>query len=290
MLQRLLHPMSLFIALLLIVLGLLAVSMNGTAASATDEPCVPKDAWTEVIEHPEVSHLVTVVVVDEEAYDEEVFDHWQRYSWTGGPLDDAPTVVPPHPDWQPNVEGDPHGIGSAGAYFVSHGNSGRGSWFYLEEVTRTVHYPAVTHEEQVKVVDKEAWTETIEHPAIVCPPPTTPPTPTETPSTPTETPTVTETPSATTSTPVVTETPVVPAETSTTPVPTVPAETPTETPEEDKPDKDKPGDSSTVKQSVRCKDGAWLTEVFTDGVLTSTSSAGTCGEDTRRTFSIGETG
>ena len=75
-----------------------------------------------------------IIVVDSEA-------HWQRYSWTGGPHegDDPPDF--PSDDWQPNVEGDPHNIGVAGPYFVSHGSSGLGDWFYLEWV------PEVTHEE-----------------------------------------------------------------------------------------------------------------------------------------------
>ena len=59
-------------------------------------------------------------------------DGWQRYSWTGGPhaSDDPPAF--PSDDWQANVAGDPHGIGVEGAYFVSHGGSGQGDWFYLE--------------------------------------------------------------------------------------------------------------------------------------------------------------
>lgn len=73
--------------------------------------------------------------------------HWQRYSWTGGPheSDDAPAF--PSDDWQPNVQGDPHGIGEPGAYFRSHGNSGKGDWFYLEwveaevEVVPNPNYP-----------------------------------------------------------------------------------------------------------------------------------------------------
>jgi len=61
-------------------------------------------------------------------------DTWQRYSWTGGPhaSDDPPPF--PSEDWQANVAGDPHGIGVEGPYFVSHGNSGNGDWFYLELV------------------------------------------------------------------------------------------------------------------------------------------------------------
>jgi hypothetical protein len=64
-------------------------------------------------------------------------DHFQRYSWTGGPIPDDPAPSFPDANWQPNVEGDPHGIGHAGAYFVSHGASGGGDWFYLELIEGT---------------------------------------------------------------------------------------------------------------------------------------------------------
>jgi hypothetical protein len=85
-------------------------------------------------------------VVDQPAWDEAVFAHWQRYSWTGGPhaSDDPPAF--PSSDWQPNVAGDPHGVGVEGAYYRSAGNSGNGDWFYLEAVKDTVHHEAVTHQ------------------------------------------------------------------------------------------------------------------------------------------------
>ena len=79
-------------------------------------------------------------------------EYLQRYSYNA-PWE-SNTTSPPFPsdDWQANVKGDPHGVGTPGAYFRSNGNSGNGDWFYLELV------PAVT--------------ETIEHPAVTCPPST----------------------------------------------------------------------------------------------------------------------
>ncbi|KQS97316.1 hypothetical protein [Cellulomonas sp. Leaf395] len=60
---------------------------------------------------------------------------YQRYSWIGGPWesDEAPEFGDGS-NWQANVQGDPHNVGQAGAYFRSHGNSGNGDWFYLEEI------------------------------------------------------------------------------------------------------------------------------------------------------------
>lgn len=136
------------VGLVLLVITTLfgVVSMTSASATGDDEPeCVPSDAWIEFVNHPELAHQETV------------FDHWQRYSWTGGPHtgEDAPAF--PGPDWQPNVEGDPHGIGIEGSYFVDHGNSGNGDWFYLESV-----------EKEITVVDEEAWFEAIAHPAVTC--------------------------------------------------------------------------------------------------------------------------
>jgi len=150
------------------------------AVASTEEPCVPSEAWTETIEHPAVMG------------EEEVFAHWQRYSWTGGPHEPDTAPAFPGPDWQPNVQGDPHGVGVEGAYYRSNGNSGKGDWFYLEAVT-----------EIVPVVIEEAWTETIEHPAVVCEEPTEEPTPTDDPTVtptdePTDEPTVTPTEQPTT--------------------------------------------------------------------------------------------
>jgi len=96
--------------------------------AAYDETVEDTAAWTETVE--------------EEAA------HWQRYSWTGGPVEEGHTPSFPSSDWQPNVQGDPHDVGHAGAYFRSNGGSGNGDWFYLEwvgAVTRTVTHPATTH-------------------------------------------------------------------------------------------------------------------------------------------------
>lgn len=138
------HIIILFASLLVAALAWSFAVPAASGASGESE-CIPQEAWTETIEHEEVSH------------EEAIFDHWQRYSWTGGPWES--TEAPPFPDerWQANVEGDPHGVGVEGAYFRSHGNSGKGDWFYLEAVEKTI-----------TVIDHEAWTETIEHDAVTC--------------------------------------------------------------------------------------------------------------------------
>jgi hypothetical protein len=90
----------------------------------------------------------------------EVFDHWQRYSWTGGPVEGDTAPAFPGPGWQPNVAGDPHGIGTQGAYFESRGGSGNGDWFYLEPVTTTQPgTPAVSHSDYVWPILERTYTE-----------------------------------------------------------------------------------------------------------------------------------
>lgn len=146
--------------------GLAAV--GALPANATD--CVPSDAVAAYTETIPATYKDVVVT---EAYDEEVSPAgWQRYSWTGGPLEDG--VVPEFPSdsWQANTASDPHGVGVEGAYEVSHGQSGKADWFYLEAVAAVVvHHDAVTE----SVVDVPE--QIIEHeaiPAVVCGEETTP--------------------------------------------------------------------------------------------------------------------
>ncbi|HEU4337345.1 MAG TPA: hypothetical protein VFR45_08540 [Nocardioides sp.] len=190
-------------ALVLALAGIVAVLSGGllflTAGSATsvpmtqDAPCVPSDPWTETIEHPEVSHVETVVVTP--AVPAVPGQHYSLKGSSGIEGD----AVPPAPDvkpefWQENTEQEPH-LG---------GNDGKNvTWYPVDPATSGLHYtsvqgnrnwfyfrapvpaqPEVT--EQVTVVDEEAWTETIEHPAVVCPtePPTTVPPTTVPPTTP----------------------------------------------------------------------------------------------------------
>lgn len=195
---------------------MIAATVGAQGTEGGDTPgCTPQTAYAEETGWVLVSpgdgwyQIGQRTVTDQEAYDEEVFDHWQRYSWTGGPHDSDDPPAFPSDDWQSNVQGDPHDVGQPGAYFRSHGNSGKGDWFYLEAVTKVINHPAVTHEEYRFAFD---------HPAVECPTETvtvTDPTetvsePTETVTLPTETVTVTpptETVTLPTETTTVTETP-----------------------------------------------------------------------------------
>lgn len=139
-------------AIAILAFGFVIVDANEADGAELTKTCVPTPAIPEVPGTPEVPAVT---------HEEQVFDHWQRYSWTGGPWESD--VAPPFPseNWQPNVQGDPHGIGVEGAYFMSHGNSGNGDWFYLEAVETTV-----------VVVDSEAIPAVPGTPAVpevVCP-------------------------------------------------------------------------------------------------------------------------
>lgn len=151
---------------------LLASTVLLTApASATE--CVPSDAWTETVEHPEVSHEETTVVVDQEAYTEVipgVAEVWANFSPNKEhrPFDGPPTFPEDERGTWHVHEQIPGGhVGPDGVYQKGEGH---GSWFYrqagVEE--QVIEHEAVTHEETVTVVDEEAWTEVIEHEAVVC--------------------------------------------------------------------------------------------------------------------------
>ena len=189
-------------ALGLAIAGLLAVFSGGlllitagTAAStpsSADQSCVPSAAWTETIPHPAVSHTESVVVVDQEAWTETVpaiAELWQNFSPNKdqGPFEGPPTwPEDPRGTWNHILKPIPPG--HAGPDGVYQNGEGNGSWFYRRAGVpeQVIEHPAVTHEEQVEVVDQAAWTETVQHPAVVCevtqPPEVEPTTATATPS------------------------------------------------------------------------------------------------------------
>jgi len=148
---------STFAALALVVAALVTAGTMTAGAAETGECTTENSGW--VRESPGADWVLinTRTVIDREAYDDEdteVFDYWQRYSLAGGSWPEGSTPAFPNPGgsfkWVPNVKGDPHGIGHAGAYDRSNGSSGNTDWFYLEAVNKTVpgeHHDAVTHEE-----------------------------------------------------------------------------------------------------------------------------------------------
>ena len=271
-------------ALVLALAGIVAVLSGGllflTAGSATsvpttqDAPCVPSDPWTETIEHPEVSHVETVVVTP--AVPAVPGQHYSLKGSSGIEGD----AVPPAPDvkpefWQENTEQEPH-LG---------GNDGKNvTWYPVDPATSGLHYtsvqgnrnwfyfrapvpaqPEVT--EQVTVVDEEAWTETLEHPAVVCPtePPTTEPPTTEPPTTepPTTEPPTTEPPTTVPSTteppatePPTTEPPTTPAPTAQPPevLPTTATPAPNPAAEPGEPADEEPADEVTQQPSAQPDD------------------------------------
>lgn len=250
--------MAIFFTLVLAATALIALGMTQTAG-AVDEECEPREAWTETIEHEAITHEETVTVVDKEAWTETVFDHWQRYSWTGGfEAYDADNPPPfPHADWQPNTQSDPHDIGRAGAYFIPHGPHGGGAWFYLEAVTKTINHPAQTHEETVTVVDKEAWTEVIEHEAVTCEEPPGEPCPDDTLILNPETGECEPNPC--------------PNGNCEPTDPTNPVD-PTDEPKDDGEKPTKPSSSITGEVTVKCIGGALVTETFVGGDRVSVST------------------
>jgi hypothetical protein len=154
-------------ALIVVMAAVAFIAMSATRADATrpavPQPCVEtQDHYTDWADDGEavLTHENTPPGADtdttrwlpagsskhvtkEATEDTEVLDHVQRYSLTGGSFPEG-GVVPAFPDpgspfsWQPNVQGDPHGVGAPGAYSRSNGASGNTDWFYLEYVYETV--------------------------------------------------------------------------------------------------------------------------------------------------------
>lgn len=143
-----------FTALLLaVVMAVIFGSVR--SASATKPPVcvetvtvVDEEAWTETVEHPAETH--EEVVPGKAA----VWANWAP-NHTQGPQD----YVPIWPEdsrgtWIVHNQLPPGHEGPDGVYQQGAGNS---PWFYRE---------AGTPDTTVVVVDKEAWTETIEHPEV----------------------------------------------------------------------------------------------------------------------------
>lgn len=236
--------LAIFASLLAVVLIILFARLDSAnAEGAANEPCVPKDAWIEVV-------VVTPAVPGTPgtpAVPPVTAEVTQHYSWTGGKrdTDNPPTVVPPHEDWQANTTQEPHDNGQGNpatwvndSLHYTANSKGHASWFYFERKTVEVTpgIPAVPGTPEIPAVTKEVF-----HEAVVCV--------TETPTVPT----VTVTPD------VVEPTVVVPPVETVPPVIT-PEETETPTPEEDE-----------TTKTVRCVGNALVTVVNgPDGKSTST--------------------
>ena len=111
-----------------------------------------KDAWTETINHPEEFHYEQVKVVDQEAWDEPIYAYKVVCNFCNGDL----------------TKLDANGRMN---HVVNHFESGECTnipgWSDTSEqvIIGYTHHDEVFHYEDKKVVDKEAWTETINHPA-----------------------------------------------------------------------------------------------------------------------------
>lgn len=171
------------VALTVAAAAMIVASVVPTLAASADRPiveddrCAPAEEWTEIIEHPAVTHEETTTVVDEEAWTEIIPatpDLW----WNFSPNDSQGTFEGPpsfptddRGTWQgPHENGGP-AQGTYGTFPVGNPHKG-GNWFHREQGTpeQTIEHPEISHEETIVVVDVEAWTEEIHHPEIVCDP------------------------------------------------------------------------------------------------------------------------
>lgn len=261
--------------ILSVVLGLIcAIALVGFAArsaSATEEvPCVPADAWTEVIDHPAVTHVEHHEAGYHTEYHFAKFTHTKTGTKHGNNINYGP--YGPWTKWSPETHTSWELTNTPIGSPEYHGDGHNGNSYWYREWQ--AQWDGQTKEVQnfggdydTTVVDHEAWTETIEHPAVVCEePPTETPTPTVPPVIDEPTPTV----------PPVTEPPV-----TDTPTPTPPTEEPpVVNPPKDNPPKEPrtPKPPKTVgppPQLTQCIGGTWVISQG-DKIL---SSSGTCDQD-----------
>jgi len=184
------------IALVLVAVGI-GYAFGGTAnASEGDQPCVPSDAYDEVIHHDAVTHVVhhdaVTHVVHHDAVTHVVHHDavpagpnlWWNWSPNHhqGPFDGPPAFpVDDRGTWEgPHENGGP----SQDTFGTFQQGEGHGSWFHREHGTPGVDAYDETvvdqeaYDETVvdseaydeTVVDQEAYDEVIHHDAVVCPP------------------------------------------------------------------------------------------------------------------------
>jgi len=155
------------LAALAVSAALVVAPLTMAGASATgwhpepDPQCTPSDAWTEtVVDAPAIPAVPEILEVSHTEY--------QRYSWTGGPLEGSPPNGAPGDGWTANTtnyEGAGHGTDPIGVAFdESHGSSGNADWFFWT-ATKVIDQPYVPGAPAVP-----AQTHDVEHPAVTCPP------------------------------------------------------------------------------------------------------------------------
>lgn len=157
-------------AALVVVVALLFATPALADDANSPEPCVPKDAWTEVIEHPAETHIEKKLVTPEVPEVPAVPEVWANFSpnHNQGPFDGPPSYPnDPRGTWHVHNKIPGGHAGSDGVYQRDNPGAGRGDWFYRQNGRDAIPGSPATYEDVV-VVDKQAWTETIEHEAETC--------------------------------------------------------------------------------------------------------------------------
>lgn len=156
------------IVALVVAIAMGVIVFGGGSANAASDVCVPSDAWTETVEHPAVYETVHHEAVTHVEY------HFRKYTRTKVSHDGGKTwsdfsawtawVPETHTSWELSTE--PLGAPA----FHGKDLDGLDQWYrewqaQFDGLTRTVEDKAAWDEE---ILVSEAWTETIEHPEVVC--------------------------------------------------------------------------------------------------------------------------
>lgn len=167
------------IALVLALVGLGFWFNSANATEGDPQPCVPSDAYDEVIHHDAVTHVVhhDAVTHEETVIDQEATPEiWANFSpdHQQGPFEGPPAYPTDDRGTWHNHDKIPGGHeGPDGVYQRDNPNSGRADWFYRHNATPEVSHTITVVDQEAwdeTVVDQEAYDEVIHHDAVTCPP------------------------------------------------------------------------------------------------------------------------
>lgn len=161
-----------------IAFGVLAL-VGAPSVAAASEECVPKDAWTETIEHPAVGN--PTITIENPDYVPATEGHWvtdakiTKWVWVGGPVEVAPQSPVVDPTGWNNVgpTNDRKGRDNPDVVIQASGGPGNADWFFYQTTQTWVPGTDAVGDPTIEVVNPDyvaPWTETIQHEAVTCEP------------------------------------------------------------------------------------------------------------------------
>ena len=154
--------------LILAAVTLAAAILISAPSTASATECVPRDAYTETIEHPAVGD--PTITIENPDYipateDETVLEGYIKWEWTGGPAD---WPAWPGPGW--NSSGFTNDTKGSTPDVVQRKGEGN-AYFYFESSYTTIPGAPAVGDPTLTIDNPDytaPWTEVVEHEAIEC--------------------------------------------------------------------------------------------------------------------------